>query len=189
MNVDEDALYRVLRALAREGVFEELDGRRFALTPLADALRGPLGAQARYLGRPHQWNVWSELLYSVRTGKPAFDRVFGQSRWEWNAEHPEESERFDDFMTAQSRAQNEAVVGGYDFGRVARIVDVGGGHGSLLRAILEANDGAAVTSTSRTADEYARLFEAAGLRFLGATPLAEGLAIYEAQGAATSPSR
>lgn len=136
---DPDALYRVLRALAREGVFEERAGRVFASTPLSDELRGALGTHARYAGRPHQWATWGALEHSVRTGDPAFEHMLGEDPWTWRATHPEESARFDAWMSAHSGLQNDAIVLGFDFGGFAHVVDVGGGHGSLLRAILEAN--------------------------------------------------
>jgi hypothetical protein len=136
---DPDALYRLLRALAREGVFEETDGRTFALTELGRGLQGEPGKQARFLGRPHQWNAWSELAHSIRTGQPAFERVFGESPWSWRAARPEESAPFDQWMTALTTATNDAIVSSYDFTPFGRVVDIGGGQGALLRAILDAS--------------------------------------------------
>ena len=68
-----DGLYRLLRALATVGVLDESPGRRFELTDLGSGLRsdapGSLAAYAAYVGRPHHWNAWSELAYSVRSGR------------------------------------------------------------------------------------------------------------------------
>jgi hypothetical protein len=135
-----DSLYRVLRALATIGVVEELPGRRFALSDLGAGLREEaVRNRLLFVGRPHHWNTWSELLHSVRTGENAFESIHGQTVWEYRSEHPEESVVFDAWMTAQTRAVDAEIVGNYDFGRFAHIVDVGGGHGAFLAAILAAS--------------------------------------------------
>jgi hypothetical protein len=136
-----DSLYRLLRALAAAGVFEEQPGRTFASTPLGEGLRTDapqsLNAWAAMIGRPYHWHTWAGLLHSVRTGENAFRSLHGQSVWEYRAERPEESALFDDAMTSVTRAVDGAIVAGYDFGRFAHIVDVGGGHGSFLAAVLD----------------------------------------------------
>jgi hypothetical protein len=138
-----DALYRLLRALARKGVFDEQAGRSFALTPEGNALRadvpGSRRAQAIFSGSGYVWAAWAELSHSVETGDSAFAFVHGQSAWEYRAQHPEDSAVFDAWMTAQTRAADAAIVDGYDFGRFSHVVDVGGGQGALLEAILAAN--------------------------------------------------
>src|SRR5262245_30867127 len=75
------ALYRLLRALASLGVFAEIDGQRFSLTPLAQPLRSDVPDSKRamlLMSADEQYQAWGELLYSVQTGKRGFDRVFGQ---------------------------------------------------------------------------------------------------------------
>jgi hypothetical protein len=141
VGADPDALYRLLRALARERVFEELDGRRFAVTELGRDLAGTFRAQALFYARSNQWDVWSDLMHSVRTGESAFEHLVGEPVWEWRATHAEESSLFDDWMTAMTLASNSAIVGGLDWGRYAHIVDVGGGHGALLGGILARHPG------------------------------------------------
>src|SRR5262245_55901209 len=83
LRVDPDAMYRVLRALASLGIFEETDPRRFALTPLAQPLRsdvpGSLRASAILYGERWWWQACGDLLHSVRTGLPAFDHVHGEA--------------------------------------------------------------------------------------------------------------
>ena len=137
------ALYRILRALASVGVFaEETDGR-FGLTPLAEHLRtdasGSLRSWAMLIGRPYHFTTWGHLLHSVKTGVPAFPEVYGMTTWEYRAAHPEEGEIFDAAMTGLSLAEAEAVVRSYDFSGISVLVDVGGGEGALLAAILAAN--------------------------------------------------
>jgi hypothetical protein len=134
------ALYRLLRALASVGVFREEGDRSFALTPLGDLLRSDatesIGPWARFIGRPYHWQSWGDLLYSVQTGETASRHVHGMSQWEYEARHPEEGAIFDAAMTGMSHRQAVAALAAYDFGRFGRIVDVGGGQGAFIAAIL-----------------------------------------------------
>jgi hypothetical protein len=101
-----DALFRVLRALASLGVFAETGPREFALTPLSETLRCDVPGSFRdvvlFLGQNLHWAVYRELGYSVRTGQPAFDHVFGQEAWQYFSEHPEKSLLLDRAMAAGS---------------------------------------------------------------------------------------
>lgn len=137
------SLYRVLRALAAVGVFHEDEGRRFSLTAMGECLRSdaadPVGPWAAYVGRPYVWQAWAHLLHGVRTGENAFRHVHGVDAWEYRSRHPEEGAVFDRAMTGLSRRLAEAVVAAYDFARFGRVVDVGGGHGAMLAAILAAH--------------------------------------------------
>ena len=139
VGADADALYRLLRALARAEVFEEREDRVFALTELGRGLQGEAGMQARFVCRAPQWNPWADLEQTIRTGEPAFEKIFGESPWSWRASRPDESARFDEWMTALTVSMNEAIVSAYDFGRFEHVVDVAGGRGALLDAVLEAN--------------------------------------------------
>jgi RimJ/RimL family protein N-acetyltransferase len=134
------SLYRLLRALASVGVFHEEDGRRFALTPLGDCLRSdapePVGGWAAFVGRPSNRQAWGALLDSVRTGENAFRAVHGVGVWEYRVHHPEESAIFDRAMADLTRLVDRALVDAYDFSRFDTLVDVGGGNGALLGAIL-----------------------------------------------------
>jgi O-methyltransferase domain/Dimerisation domain len=138
-----DTLYRLLRALAAVGVFREDEGRKFALTPMGDCLRTdsttPLGAWAEAVGSPYYWQAWGHLLHSVQTGENAFQHLNGSDVWKFRAEHPEQGATFDRAMTQLSRGGAEAVIGAYDFSAFRHIVDVGGGHGLMLAAILRAH--------------------------------------------------
>ena len=139
-----DALYRALRALASLGVFEEVAGRRFALTPLAGLLRAgrPDSMRAQALVQGEQgYRVGVELMYSVMTGAPAFERVYGMARFEHLARHPEAGAVFDQAMSESSRRSASAVVGAYDFPTAGTVVDVGGGQGVLIAAVLRARPG------------------------------------------------
>jgi hypothetical protein len=134
------SLYRLLRALASVGVLDEAQDRRFALTPLGDCLRSDapesVGGWAAFIGQPYYWNAWAHLLHSVRTGENAFRHLYDVDVWDYRAEHPELSAAFDRAMTSNSRMRTQAILAAFDFGRFASVVDVGGGHGALLSAIL-----------------------------------------------------
>lgn len=78
-------------------------------------------------------------MHSVKTGEPAFPEMYGMTAWEYRAAHPEENTIFDAAMTGLSLAEAEAVVRSYDFSGIGVLVDVGGGTGALLAAILVAN--------------------------------------------------
>lgn len=136
-------LYRLLRALAGVGIFSEDEDGRLAQTPLSGYLRsdapGSVRAWAMYVGRPYHWSTWAHLLDTVRTGEPAFPKIHGTSVWDYRSSRPEEAEIFDAAMSGLSAAVAGAVVRGYDLSGIGTLVDVGGGQGELLAAILAAN--------------------------------------------------
>jgi O-methyltransferase domain/Dimerisation domain len=135
------ALYRLLRALAAFGLFREEGERRFSLTELGDALRSDapesVAGWAAFVGRRNIREAWSALEESIRTGENAFKLEHGINVWEYRAQNPEESEIFDRAMASSSHLVIRSLIDAYDFGRFGTIVDVGGGNGTLLRALLE----------------------------------------------------
>jgi hypothetical protein len=140
---DERSLYRLLRALAAVGVFREEEGRRFSATPLSDHLRRDapetLYGWAAFAGRPLVWQAWGDLLHSVTTGENAVRHLHGEDIWEVRARDPVERAAFDRAMTDITRGVNRSLLEAFDFGRFATVVDVGGGRGALLSALLEAH--------------------------------------------------
>jgi len=133
-------LYRVLRTLASLGLFTEDGSRRFSLTPLGEALKtgAPGSARATILtlcGEAFS-AAWHQLLYSVRTGKTGFEKVYGKLPFAWLAEHPEEAALFGETMIGFHGAEPAAVASAYDFSGFSTVVDVGGGTGNLLTTIL-----------------------------------------------------
>jgi hypothetical protein len=140
----EPSLYRLLRALASAGVLTEGDERSFTLTELGQPLRtdypDSLAGWAEFIGRPYEWRAWSGLADSVRSGENAFASTHGIDVWTYRAQRPEEGAYFDRAMQSRLHLQAAALLDTYDFGRFRRIVDVGGGNGSLLAAILGRND-------------------------------------------------
>jgi O-methyltransferase domain/Dimerisation domain len=136
-----DALFRLLRALAAVGVFSQQDGGRFALTPLGEMLRsdvpGSLHDYVMMLGSAESWRAWQHMEDAVATGTPAFDHAFGMPIFEYFAKNPALGRIFDKAMRSRSAADHDAVIAAFDFSRAAHIVDVGGGEGTFLAAVLK----------------------------------------------------
>ena len=143
INVDSDALYRLLRALAGIGVFSEQENKIFNLTPMASALlsgkSGSLRPFALMIGDWSWWGSWNELFYSVKSGKSAIDHVLGMTFDNYLEKNPDISQILNEVMTSVSQVSNSAIVGSYCFSEFRTVVDVGGGHGSLVSAILKEN--------------------------------------------------
>jgi hypothetical protein len=138
--VNADALYRTLRALACVGIFTETGPRTFANSPLSEPLRSDLADSIRpmilFLCDEMHWKVYGDFMYSVQTGKPSFDHVYGQKCWEYLVAHPDAAKVFDDAMTSNSAMAAAAVAESYDFSGAGTLVDVAGGNGLLLGTIL-----------------------------------------------------
>jgi hypothetical protein len=134
------SLYRLLRALASMGVFVEGSDQRFSLTPLADCLRsdvpGSQWALAIMVGE-EAYRAWGELLYSVQTGKIAFDKIYGMPIFEFLSRNPEQAQVFDGAMVGVHGRETAAMLEAYDFTGIGVLADVGGGNGSLLSAVLK----------------------------------------------------
>jgi hypothetical protein len=163
-------LYRLLRALAAAGVFHEHEHRRFSLTPMGECLRSDAEESVRpsaiYLGQAYRWQTWGHLLHSVKTGENAFRALHGVDTWTYRERHPEQDMIFNAAMTANSRRVDRAIVEACDLSRCARIVDIGGGQGSLLTAILTANSEAhgVLFDLPHVVAGAAPVLEAAGVR-------------------------
>ena len=140
---DPPTLYRLLRALASLGIVHEGDERRFSLTDLGRPLRsdvpGSLRGWVRLQGRDHLWRSWGNLANAVREGQNSFRMVHGTDIWEWRAEHADESAIFDEAMRSMTIGANASILDAYDFGQFGTIVDVAGGNGTLIAALLAAH--------------------------------------------------
>jgi len=138
-----EALYRLMRATACVGVLSEEPNGMFSETPLSAVLRSNAKPSLRGLaimgGREWHGRGWSELDYSVRTGKQALEKIYGTHVFEFFKQRPEEAKIFNDAMTNLSTIDGPAVADAYDFGSISSIVDVAGGHGLLLATILQKN--------------------------------------------------
>ena len=139
----ERSLYRVLRSLAGAGVFRETGPKTFGLTPLAEPLRSDAPGSMRnamiFMGEQWHFQVWGNMMQSVRTGRPAWGHTHGVEVFDYFAANPEQAEIFNAAMTDLSVNTAPAVVEAYDFSGFRTLADIAGGHGYLLAQILKAN--------------------------------------------------
>jgi len=136
------SLIRLLRALAGLGVFAEADDGRFALTPMGRLLQagapGTWRAEVLLLGEVN-YRAFGDLLRTVRFGETAFDHVYGTGFYDYLAHHPEAAGWFNECMTKTAAAWVPAFVQAMDFSDANTVVDMGGGDGGLMAAVLRAN--------------------------------------------------
>ena len=155
VGADAGAMTRVLRGLSLEGIVTEEDGR-YALTELGALLPAFAGA-LRARGELYYRGA-SDLLGAVRSGGTSFERVYGASFFAHLDAHPSHQDAFEASMAGRAEQEAEAVVAAYDFGAFSSLVDVGGGRGVLLAAILRRTDLDAVLVDRESAVEAARAF-------------------------------
>ena len=141
LKVNESALYRILRLLASQSVFEEKAPRTFANTELSQFLCTGVPGSVRsiliFRGSEFFFSPFAEILYSIETGRSARAKVHGMDGFDYLRTHPETARIFDDAMTNMSELIGPAVAAAYDFGRWGSLMDVGGGNGMLLASILK----------------------------------------------------
>jgi O-methyltransferase domain len=138
-----EPLRRAMRTLVAVGVFTEVDGGRFAATPVSDCFRdkpGSLRGMALMLPA-ESYRAFGDLMYSLKTGEPAFEHIYSMSRWEQLAQEPEQAELFNAAMQFGTEGIRDAVASAYDFTGLQSVVDVGGGRGTLIAGLLKANPG------------------------------------------------
>ena len=138
-NTNPDALYRLLRALASVGIFAESESRRFSQTCLSEPLRGDVSGSKRALALmsgDEQFRAWAEIDYSVRTGKTAFEKVFGKPVFDYLGDHPDKARIFDSAMVGIHGRESSAILSSYDFSAIQVVADIGGGNGSQISEIL-----------------------------------------------------
>ncbi|MGH3716072.1 MAG: methyltransferase [Micromonosporaceae bacterium] len=137
-----DSLRRLLRAVAGLGIVAEIEPDRYELTLGGQLLRADIDGSLRptvlLFGGEEMWRTWGELEYSVRTGKPVFERLYGASSFDYLARHPDKAAIFHDAMSRHTADVAPGIVAGYDFARHRTLVDVGGGDGVLLAELLRA---------------------------------------------------
>lgn len=135
--------YRLMRALTVIGALVELTERRFTVGPLGKLLRkdAPCSFAPLVLNNAAPWAAevsWT-LLHSMKTGESGFRRRYGKGLFEWLGDHPEEERLFSESMSTFSGVEIGSILASYDFSRHTSVVDVGGAHGALLQALLEAH--------------------------------------------------
>jgi len=136
-------LHRVLRALASAGIFRETTGSRFENTALSDTLRSDVRGSLRPWVLMHggeiSWRSWGEFDHCVTTGTSAFEHLHGETIFDYLPRHSERAAVFDQAMSAVTQMASLSIVSAYDFAGIETLVDVGGGNGTMLCAILESN--------------------------------------------------
>ena len=142
VGANQRSLHRAMRMLVSTGVFAEPEPGTFALTPVSDLLRsdvpGSLRDMAVMITAESHWLPWGRFTDTLRSGRSGPQHAFGTDVFSWfqRAENKEQWELFNAAMTSFSSVTGEAVAASYDFGGFRRIVDIGGGHGLLLRTLL-----------------------------------------------------
>ncbi len=144
---DADALGRMLRHLTCHGMFAEPAPGRFTVNETADLLRSDHPAGMRMAFDLDEFGgrmdlVFTDLMHTVRTGRPAWEKAFGSPFWEFLAANPAMAASFDATMASSTRS---AAATAYDWSGVRHVVDVGGGTGALLAEVLRANTGIRAT--------------------------------------------
>jgi hypothetical protein len=138
-NSKTEALYRVLRCLAALGIFTELPEKTFSLNEAAEELRTDSESTLKdfvILCGEELYQAVGDLLYSVNTGKPAFNSLYGKSHWQYLEEHPDKARIFHDALAKGSLPILREIISHYDFSPYHNIIDVGGGKGHLLCEVL-----------------------------------------------------
>jgi hypothetical protein len=166
---DQDAVERLLRYLAVRGVFHRDDAGGYTLTPLGEPLRSDHPASVRTsldiegIGRSEL--AFVHLLHSIRTGEAAFSQLFGHDFWQDLAADPARREVFTSWMHSIVRSRTPDILSGYDWGSLGRLVDVGGGNGSMLVALLThyPNLHGTLVDLAETAADARRALAEAGL--------------------------
>lgn len=140
-----EMLLRLCRALAAFGIFAVDGSGRVNQTQQSAYLRSDasptLYHAALYWGMPSTWAAWGNLHHTIMTGEPAFEAQFGMPNFEYLKANPNESAVFDEFMRHSPDDRHAAVAAAYDFSDTGVVIDIGGGNGALLRAILDAHHG------------------------------------------------
>lgn len=140
VNADEKALYRLLRALAGEGIFREEKGKVFSNTRLSIGLadtRGTMKNMIRHQLNQTNWEIIGQLGYSIKTGNCSSKEILGTDIFTHLKKNPEKNELYNLAMSETSALASAAFLAAYSFRKSRVVVDIGGGEGYLLSAILQ----------------------------------------------------
>jgi hypothetical protein len=143
VSADQRALHRTLRMLSSIGIFSEPEPGKFANNPASDLLRADhpqsLRGLAVMITSESHWQPWGRFEDTVRTGMSGPRHAFGEDIFSWfqREENRIQAEIFNAAMTSFSLSTAPLVAQTYDFSRFKRIVDIGGGHGHMLKTVLE----------------------------------------------------
>ncbi|MFI1927027.1 methyltransferase [Streptomyces sp. NPDC020377] len=145
VHADQDVLGRLMDHLVVAGVLSSTGTAAYDLTAMGrylcdgepEGMRSVLDIEGA-IGHAELSLV--HLLHTVRTGESTFPQQYGLSFWDDLSANDERAESFDALMGARLRAHASAVAEAYPWGTLRHIVDVGGGDGSMLIAILQTHD-------------------------------------------------
>jgi O-methyltransferase domain len=139
VGADPDALRRMLRLLEADGLVTQEAPGDWRLSAVGELLRdgveGSMRQQALLFGA-ELYEAWAGATASLRTGEPAFDARFGAPFFDWLQQHPIRGRSFDRAMSGTAGMRLAPVLG-RDWAGVGTVVDVGGGNGMLIEALLE----------------------------------------------------
>ena len=140
------SLYRLLRTLASFDIFAEIEEQKFRLTPRASLLKtdapGSLRGYAVVMGADWHWQMWKDILHSVKTGESAFEAIYGMGFEDYYQQYPEVAQNFDAAMKGALTLSDRAILDSYDFASFSKVIDIAGGgqgDGDLLVSILQKN--------------------------------------------------
>jgi hypothetical protein len=132
----EEPLRRLLLFLAGQEIVEFVDDK-CRLTAVGQALtRNRLGDLARFVGAGPQWHACGRLQDTIRTGQSAFALQHGAAFYQWLGTRPEAAEQYGRAIDDFTRSEARALVAAFDFSRAGCVLDVAGGHGTLLEEIV-----------------------------------------------------
>jgi O-methyltransferase len=141
LQLNPSSLYRLLRSLTGYDIVREDAGGTFSLTPIGRSLASTAvwsaSGMVRYANAGWHAAAWTRLADGVRSGKVPFEIAHGQSFFEYCVQQPDAGALFDEAMHSVGAVHVAAVLGVYDFGHIRHLIDVGGGTGFLLAAILQ----------------------------------------------------
>jgi hypothetical protein len=136
------SVHRALRLLAAHGVFERR-GDTFVHSPASRLLCAnhpqSMRAFVQMQGIPALWHIWEHLDHTLKTGRSAAEKTLPNGGfWGYMAQHPDDARLFNSAMTGKSQGQAAGILAAYDFSGFRTLADIGGGNGSLLKAIIAA---------------------------------------------------
>lgn len=141
LQVNEDALDRVLQYLVSVGLFEFQSDRKYALNAVSRLLLESASPSMLdtilFLCDPTHLQLYADILPTIRDGRPAPEHLYGKGIFDLFAEDPAAQARFDNAMSDMSKRASAGVLAAYDFTGITSLVDVAGGHGLLLTSILK----------------------------------------------------
>lgn len=133
----EDPLYRIMRMLASEGIFWESGNMKFSNTKVSESMQEKeLKFFIQHTLGSMQFRIFGELMHSVKTGKRTSELFIEKGVFEHIGESPQINELYNRAMTNTSKMQVAAILSSFRFNKFSHIVDVGGGLGFFLTAIL-----------------------------------------------------